>query len=40
VTFGDAVKRRQQRYFMQTPRFETGTTHKSLMQWATYGLPM
>jgi hypothetical protein len=39
VVTGDAVKRTKQRYFLETPRYDS-YDEKSLMQWTLYGLPM
>ncbi|MGH9886956.1 MAG: hypothetical protein ACREBE_15620, partial [bacterium] len=39
VTFGDALRRSKQRYYLETPRFDR-YDEKSLMQWTLFGLPM
>jgi subtilisin-like proprotein convertase family protein len=39
VVIGDAVKRAKQRYYLETPRYDT-YDEKSLMQWTLFGLPM
>ena len=39
VVIGDAVRRTKQRYFLETPRYDS-YDEKSLMQWTLYGLPM
>jgi hypothetical protein len=39
VVMGDAVRRTKQRYFLETPRYDS-YDEKSLMQWTLYGLPM
>jgi hypothetical protein len=39
VVVGDAVKRAKQRYYLETPRYDS-YDEKSLMQWTLFGLPM
>jgi hypothetical protein len=39
AVMGDAIKSAKLRYFLSTPRFDS-YDEKSLMQWASYGLPM
>jgi len=39
IAIGDAVRQSKQRYYLETPRYDS-YDEKSVMQWTLYGLPM